>query len=100
MAQIRWLKNQEIYTSRLNYSGLPKPKNEKNFEKELEELTKSTSAALSVAVANKHEEATEYKDTSNYEDKAKKQEQDKRLQTCKSPPPTHIGPRGQGHFSR
>ncbi|RHZ74810.1 hypothetical protein Glove_219g60 [Diversispora epigaea] len=33
---------QAIYTSRLlNYSNLPKPKNEENFEKELEELTKS-----------------------------------------------------------
>ncbi|RHZ46353.1 hypothetical protein Glove_624g13 [Diversispora epigaea] len=31
-----------IYTSRLlNYSSLPKPKNDKNFENELEELTKS-----------------------------------------------------------
>ena len=35
---------QAIYTSRLlNYSKLPKPKNEENFEKELEELTKSFS---------------------------------------------------------
>ncbi|RHZ86455.1 hypothetical protein Glove_50g39 [Diversispora epigaea] len=35
---------QAIYTSRLlNYSNLPKPKNEENFEKELEELTKSIS---------------------------------------------------------
>ncbi|RHZ83680.1 hypothetical protein Glove_88g25 [Diversispora epigaea] len=35
---------QAIYTSRLlNYSNLPKPKNEENFEKELEELTKSMS---------------------------------------------------------
>ncbi|RHZ48177.1 hypothetical protein Glove_557g4 [Diversispora epigaea] len=33
---------QAIYTSRLlNYSKLPKPKNEENFERELEELTKS-----------------------------------------------------------
>ncbi|RHZ85379.1 hypothetical protein Glove_66g46 [Diversispora epigaea] len=33
---------QAIYTSRLlNYSNLPKPKNEKNFERDLEELTKS-----------------------------------------------------------
>ncbi|RHZ85142.1 hypothetical protein Glove_71g84 [Diversispora epigaea] len=32
---------QAIYTSRLlNYSKLPKPKNEENFERELEELTK------------------------------------------------------------
>ncbi|RHZ64752.1 hypothetical protein Glove_320g152 [Diversispora epigaea] len=32
-----------IYTSRLlNYSSLPKPKNDENFENELEELTKST----------------------------------------------------------
>ncbi|RHZ89598.1 hypothetical protein Glove_13g23 [Diversispora epigaea] len=32
---------QAIYTSRLlNYSNLPKPKNEENFERELEELTK------------------------------------------------------------
>ncbi|RHZ46804.1 hypothetical protein Glove_606g174 [Diversispora epigaea] len=39
-----------IYTSRLlNYSNLPKPKNDKNFEKELEELTKSTSALSVVA---------------------------------------------------
>ena len=31
---------QAIYTSRLlNFSKLPKPKNEENFEKELEELT-------------------------------------------------------------
>ncbi|RHZ83459.1 hypothetical protein Glove_92g69 [Diversispora epigaea] len=29
---------QAIYTSRLNFSKLPKPKNEENFEKELEEL--------------------------------------------------------------
>ncbi|RHZ75590.1 hypothetical protein Glove_212g205 [Diversispora epigaea] len=36
---------QAIYTSRLlNFSKLPKPKNEENFEKELEELTKSISA--------------------------------------------------------
>ncbi|RHZ44050.1 hypothetical protein Glove_768g6 [Diversispora epigaea] len=35
---------QAIYTSRLlNYSKLPKPKNEVNFERELEELTKSFS---------------------------------------------------------
>ncbi|RHZ75530.1 hypothetical protein Glove_213g187 [Diversispora epigaea] len=35
---------QAIYTSRLlNYSNLPKPKNEENFERELEELTKSIS---------------------------------------------------------
>ena len=35
---------QAIYTSRLlNFSKLPKPKNEENFEKELEELTKSFS---------------------------------------------------------
>ncbi|RHZ88838.1 hypothetical protein Glove_21g191 [Diversispora epigaea] len=33
-----------IYTSRLlNYSDLPKPKNNENFEKELEEITKSNS---------------------------------------------------------
>ncbi|RHZ72861.1 hypothetical protein Glove_236g47 [Diversispora epigaea] len=33
-----------IYTSRLlNYSNLPKPKNDENFERELEELTKSMS---------------------------------------------------------
>ncbi|RHZ77565.1 hypothetical protein Glove_176g66 [Diversispora epigaea] len=39
-----------IYTSRLlNYSSLPKPKNEENFEKELEELTKSTFASSVVA---------------------------------------------------
>ncbi|RHZ58653.1 hypothetical protein Glove_372g27 [Diversispora epigaea] len=36
---------QAIYTSRLlNFSKLPKPKNEENFERELEELTKFTSA--------------------------------------------------------
>ncbi|RHZ75000.1 hypothetical protein Glove_218g45 [Diversispora epigaea] len=35
---------QAIYTSRLlNYSKLPKPKNEENFEKKLEELTESMS---------------------------------------------------------
>ncbi|RHZ69974.1 hypothetical protein Glove_276g29 [Diversispora epigaea] len=35
---------QAIYTSRLlNYSKLPKPKNEENLERELEELTKSFS---------------------------------------------------------
>ncbi|RHZ88783.1 hypothetical protein Glove_21g205 [Diversispora epigaea] len=35
---------QAIYTSRLlNYSRLPKPKNKENFERELEELTKSFS---------------------------------------------------------
>ncbi|RHZ83732.1 hypothetical protein Glove_88g128 [Diversispora epigaea] len=35
---------QAIYTSRLlNYSNLPKPKNEENFERELEELTESMS---------------------------------------------------------
>ncbi|RHZ80188.1 hypothetical protein Glove_139g388 [Diversispora epigaea] len=35
---------QAIYTSRLlNFSNLPKPKNEPNFEKELEELTESFS---------------------------------------------------------
>ncbi|RHZ70945.1 hypothetical protein Glove_264g15 [Diversispora epigaea] len=35
---------QAIYTSRLlNYSKLPKPKNEENFEREIEELTKSFS---------------------------------------------------------
>ncbi|RHZ78285.1 hypothetical protein Glove_166g118 [Diversispora epigaea] len=35
---------QAIYTSRLlNFSKLPKPKNEENFEKELEELTESVS---------------------------------------------------------
>ncbi|RHZ77562.1 hypothetical protein Glove_176g62 [Diversispora epigaea] len=36
---------QAIYTSRLlNFSKLPKPKNEENFERELEELTKSMSS--------------------------------------------------------
>ncbi|RHZ45140.1 hypothetical protein Glove_689g11 [Diversispora epigaea] len=35
---------QAIYTSRLlNYSNLPKPKNEENFERKLEELIKSMS---------------------------------------------------------
>ncbi|RHZ64772.1 hypothetical protein Glove_320g54 [Diversispora epigaea] len=39
-----------IYTSRfLNYSSLPKPKNDENFEKELEKLTKSASALSMVA---------------------------------------------------
>ncbi|RHZ78843.1 hypothetical protein Glove_155g107 [Diversispora epigaea] len=39
---------QAIYTSRLlNYSKLPKPKNEENFENELEELTKLFSKVLS-----------------------------------------------------
>ncbi|RHZ88839.1 hypothetical protein Glove_21g72 [Diversispora epigaea] len=39
-----------IYTSRLlNYSGLPKPKNGENFEKELEETTKSTFASSVIA---------------------------------------------------
>ncbi|RHZ88763.1 hypothetical protein Glove_21g56 [Diversispora epigaea] len=41
---------QAIYTSRLlNYSGLPKPKNDEIFEKELEEITKSTSALSVIA---------------------------------------------------
>ncbi|RHZ87552.1 hypothetical protein Glove_33g12 [Diversispora epigaea] len=45
---------QAIYTSRLlNYSKLPKPKNEENFERELEELTKSTSA-LSIIASKLH----------------------------------------------
>ncbi|RHZ43516.1 hypothetical protein Glove_1033g18 [Diversispora epigaea] len=45
---------QAIYTSRLlNYSKLPKPKNEENFERELEELTKSTSA-LSIVASKLH----------------------------------------------
>ncbi|RHZ44894.1 hypothetical protein Glove_707g70 [Diversispora epigaea] len=39
-----------IYTSRLlNYSNLPKCKNEENFEKELEEITKSVSVLSVVA---------------------------------------------------
>ncbi|RHZ64767.1 hypothetical protein Glove_320g51 [Diversispora epigaea] len=39
-----------IYTSRLlNYLSLPKPKNDENFENELEELTKSISALSIVA---------------------------------------------------
>ncbi|RHZ79196.1 hypothetical protein Glove_151g95 [Diversispora epigaea] len=39
-----------IYTSRLlNYSSLPKPKNDENFENELEELTNSTSALSMIA---------------------------------------------------
>ncbi|RHZ85075.1 hypothetical protein Glove_71g38 [Diversispora epigaea] len=43
-----------IYTSRLlNYSSLPKPKNDENFENELEELTKSTSA-LSIVASELH----------------------------------------------
>ncbi|RHZ89484.1 hypothetical protein Glove_13g64 [Diversispora epigaea] len=40
---------QAIYTSRLNFLKLSKPKNEENFEKELEELTKSTSVSSAVA---------------------------------------------------
>ncbi|RHZ89586.1 hypothetical protein Glove_13g124 [Diversispora epigaea] len=45
---------QAIYTSRLlNFSKLPKPKNEENFENELEELTKSTSA-LSIVASKLH----------------------------------------------
>ncbi|RHZ73042.1 hypothetical protein Glove_233g36 [Diversispora epigaea] len=45
---------QAIYTSRLlDFSKLPKPKNEENFEKELEELTKSTSA-LSIVASKLH----------------------------------------------
>ncbi|RHZ74096.1 hypothetical protein Glove_227g138 [Diversispora epigaea] len=40
---------QAIYTSRLlNYSKLPKPKNEENFERELEELTESMSNVLAI----------------------------------------------------
>ncbi|RHZ89783.1 hypothetical protein Glove_10g18 [Diversispora epigaea] len=45
---------QAIYTSRLlNYAKLPKPKNEENFERELEELTESTSA-LSIVASKLH----------------------------------------------
>ncbi|RHZ88739.1 hypothetical protein Glove_21g109 [Diversispora epigaea] len=41
---------QAIYTSQLlNYSSLPKPKNDKNFENELEQITKSTSALSIIA---------------------------------------------------
>ncbi|RHZ86334.1 hypothetical protein Glove_52g88 [Diversispora epigaea] len=41
---------QAIYTSRLlNFSKLPKPMNEENFEKELDELTESTSVSSAVA---------------------------------------------------
>ncbi|RHZ88619.1 hypothetical protein Glove_21g170 [Diversispora epigaea] len=41
---------QAIYTSRLlNCSGLRKPKNDENFEKELEEIAKSTSALSVIA---------------------------------------------------
>ncbi|RHZ77159.1 hypothetical protein Glove_184g93 [Diversispora epigaea] len=40
---------QAIYTSRLlNYSKLPKPKNEENFERELEELTESMSLLIRI----------------------------------------------------
>ncbi|RHZ78271.1 hypothetical protein Glove_166g121 [Diversispora epigaea] len=40
---------QAIYTSRLlNYSNLPKPKNEENFERELEELTESMSLLIRI----------------------------------------------------
>ncbi|RHZ82822.1 hypothetical protein Glove_103g69 [Diversispora epigaea] len=40
---------QAIYTSRLlNYAKLPKPKNEENFEKELEELTESMSLLIRI----------------------------------------------------
>ncbi|RHZ87853.1 hypothetical protein Glove_29g194 [Diversispora epigaea] len=39
-----------IYTSRfLDYSSLPKPKNDENFEKELEGLPKLTSALTKIA---------------------------------------------------
>ncbi|RHZ82327.1 hypothetical protein Glove_109g280 [Diversispora epigaea] len=42
--------SQAIYTSRLlNFSKLPKPGNEEKFERELEELTESTSALSIVA---------------------------------------------------
>ncbi|RHZ87631.1 hypothetical protein Glove_33g29 [Diversispora epigaea] len=45
---------QAIYTSRLlNFSKLPKPKNEENFKRELEELTNSTSA-LSIVASKLH----------------------------------------------
>ncbi|RHZ80379.1 hypothetical protein Glove_136g8 [Diversispora epigaea] len=45
---------QAIYTSRLlNFSKLPKPKNEENFESELEKLTKSTSV-LSIVASKLH----------------------------------------------
>ncbi|RHZ87666.1 hypothetical protein Glove_33g175 [Diversispora epigaea] len=45
---------QAIYTSRLlNFSKLPKPKNEEKFERELEELTKSTST-LSIVASKLH----------------------------------------------
>ncbi|RHZ75655.1 hypothetical protein Glove_212g233 [Diversispora epigaea] len=41
--------SQAIYTSRLlNYSKLPKPKNEENFEEELEELTESMSLLIRI----------------------------------------------------
>ncbi|RHZ48915.1 hypothetical protein Glove_536g16 [Diversispora epigaea] len=41
---------EEIYTSiLLKYSSFPKPRNAENFEKELEGLTKSTSALSIVA---------------------------------------------------
>ncbi|RHZ61221.1 hypothetical protein Glove_349g97 [Diversispora epigaea] len=45
---------QAIYTSRLlNFSKLPKSKNEENFERELEELTESTSAlSIGIAITN------------------------------------------------
>ncbi|RHZ78472.1 hypothetical protein Glove_164g36 [Diversispora epigaea] len=40
---------QAIYTSRLlNYSKLPNPKNEENFERELEELTESMSLLIQI----------------------------------------------------
>ncbi|RHZ75626.1 hypothetical protein Glove_212g247 [Diversispora epigaea] len=40
---------QAIYTSRLlNYSKLPKPKNEENFERELEKLTESMSLLIRI----------------------------------------------------
>ncbi|RHZ85762.1 hypothetical protein Glove_60g144 [Diversispora epigaea] len=50
-----------IYTSRLlNYSSLPKPKNEENFEKELEELTKSTASSADNKVALKEIKDSKY----------------------------------------
>ncbi|RHZ80712.1 hypothetical protein Glove_132g286 [Diversispora epigaea] len=50
--------SQAIYTSRLlNFSKLPKPGNEVNFERELEELTKST-PALSIGIQDQIMRAT------------------------------------------
>ncbi|RHZ85800.1 hypothetical protein Glove_60g67 [Diversispora epigaea] len=62
---------QAIYTSRLlDFSKLPKPKNEENFERKLEELTKSTSALSIVAskLHNSQEPGLRYDDDDDGDD--------------------------------